>query len=45
MDGTIPEEMVTVQSVNMNAMWKMNKEKVKGWPGVGAVEGVRIVGR
>jgi|SRR5271155_199934 hypothetical protein len=44
-DGTIPEEMVTVQSVNMNAMWKMNKEKVKGWPGVGAVEGVRIVGR
>jgi hypothetical protein len=44
-DGTIPEEMVSVHAVNMNAMWRMNKGKVKGWPGVRMVEGGRVAGR
>jgi Skp family chaperone for outer membrane proteins len=44
-DGTIPTEMVEIHSVNMNAMWKINKGKVAGWPGVGVEDGVSIRGR
>ncbi len=44
-DGTIPPEMLEIHSVNMNAMWKMNKGKVKEWPGVEVVDGVSIRGR
>lgn len=44
-DGIIPEECIMVQAVNMNMWWKMNKEKVKAWPGVGVMEGGRVAGR
>ena len=44
-DGTIPPEMIEIHSVNMNAMWKINKGKVKEWPGVDVVDGVSIRGR
>jgi hypothetical protein len=44
-DGTIPNEMVEIHTVNMNAMWRMNKGKVAGWPGVEVVDGVQIRGR
>ena len=40
-----PPEMIEIHSVNMNAMWKMNKGKVGGWPGVEVVDGVSIRGR
>ncbi len=45
LDGVIPEEAITVQVVNMNGFWKIMKEKVKTWPGVGVEEGGRIAGR
>ena len=44
-DGTIPEEMIAIHTVNINAMWRMNKNKVKGWPGVKIVESTQIRGR
>lgn len=44
-DGIVPIEMVEVHRVKMNAMWKVSKEKVKGWPGVGKVDGGGVRGR
>lgn len=44
-NGTVPLECVQVQVVNMNMFWKMNRERVKGWPGVVVESGGRIAGR